>query len=56
MSKTSRGDVWLADLGMAAKVRPVAVPDAKFLRKIGTLEPAQLEQLEKAVKRWLGLS
>jgi mRNA interferase MazF len=105
MSKTSRGDVWLADLGMAAKVRPVlvlsvpfadadyalvsviphttmprgsqfevklhlpwlhsgafnvqgmlAVPEAKFLRKIGTLEPNQLEQLEKAVKRWLGLS
>src|SRR2546422_1815586 len=98
MSKTSRGDVWLADLGMAAKVRPVlvlsvpfgdkdyalvtviphttiprgsefevklnvpwlepgalnvqgmlAVPEAKFLRRVGTLDRGQLHQIEAVV-------
>ncbi len=105
MSKTKRGEVWLADLGLAAKVRPVlvlsvafgdadyalvsviphtttargsefevsltvtwlqpgafyiqgmlAVPDAKFLRKLGTLDASQLQQIETGVKRWLGLT
>ena len=30
MNKTSRGDVWQADLGMAAKVRPVLVFSVPF--------------------------
>jgi mRNA interferase MazF len=30
MSKTRRGEVWLADLGMAAKVRPVLVLSVPF--------------------------
>ena len=105
MTHPKRGEVWLADLGLAAKVRPVlvvsvpygdadyalvgvvpltatprdsqfevavkvgwlqpgafnvhgllAVPAAKFLRKLGTLEAAQLQQVEAGLKRWLGLS
>lgn len=105
MSKTKRGEVWLADLGLVAKVRPVlvlsvpfgeadyalvsviphttaargsefeasltvawlqpgafniqgmlAVPDAKFLRRLGTLDASQLQQIETGVKRWLGLT
>ncbi len=104
MSNPSRGEIWLADLGLAAKVRPVlvvsipygdsdyalisvvphttnprgahfevplqvrflapgafniqgilAVPAAKFLRKLGGLEPAQVQQVESAIKRWFGL-
>jgi mRNA interferase MazF len=105
VAKALRGDTWLADLGMAAKVRPVlvlsiphgdedyalisvvphttvprgahfeikvnvrslresafnvqgmlAVPEAKFIRKIDSLDSAQLQQVEAVVKRWLGLT
>ena len=104
MSLPERGEVWLADLGLAAKVRPVlvvnvpyadrdyalaqvvphttqprgaqfevrlavrfletgafnvqgmlAVPAAKFLRRLGTLPPAQMGEIEAMMKRWLGL-
>lgn len=104
MSAPERGDVWLADLGYAAKTRPVlvlsvpivegdyalvqviphttqprgarfeirvpvrflqggafnaqgmlAVPLAKCLRRLGTLTPAQILEVERGVKRWLGL-
>ena len=100
----NRGEVWLADLGMAAKVRPVlvisveygdrdyallgvvphttnprgsqfevnlsvvglqpgafniqgmiAVPNAKLLRKVAALTPAQQTVVEAAIRRWLGL-
>ncbi len=104
MSLPKRGEVWLADLGFAAKVRPVlvvsvpyadsdfalisvvphttqprggqfevilkvrfletggfnvqgmlAVPSAKFLRRIGILAPQELEHVEKVIRKWLGL-
>ena len=104
MPSADRGDVWLADLGYAAKTRPclvmsvpldpqdrvlvtlvphttsvqgtrfeVAVPKrflkagafdaqglvsvatARLIRKLGTLQPAELALVEEAVKRWLGL-
>lgn len=105
MPKHSRGEVWLVDLGMVAKVRPclvistpalvqdralvtvvthtrstrgsrfevpvrtryldaagvfdaqsiVTVPEAKFLRKLGTLQPDQLSVVEDAVRQWLKL-
>lgn len=105
MDLPERGEVWLADLGFAAKVRPVlvvsvpyadrdyaltqvvphttqprgaqfevqvpvrflqtgafnlqgmlAVPSAKFLRRLGTLPPAQIGEIEAMMKRWLGLA
>jgi len=105
MNDPERGEVWLADLGFAAKVRPVlvvsvpytdrdyaliqvaphttqprgtqfevqlplaflrrgafntqgmlAVPSAKFVRRLGKLAPAQMETIEAAIKQWLGLS
>jgi mRNA interferase MazF len=104
MTNPQRGEVWLADLGLAAKVRPVlvitvpygdadyafigviphtttargsqfevalnvrwlqagafnvqgglAVPTAKFIRKLGALDANQLQQIELALKRWFGL-
>lgn len=104
MSLPKRGEVWLADLGFAAKVRPVlvmsvpfadsdyaliqviphttqrrgarfeielplrfleagafnvqgmlAVPAVKFLRRLGSLSPAELVAVETTIKRWLGL-
>lgn len=104
MGGPERGEVWLADLGFAAKVRPVlvvsvpfadrdyaliqvvphttrpreaqfevrlpvrfleagafnvqgmlAVPSAKFLRRLGTVPPAQMAEVEAMIQRWLGL-
>lgn len=98
MSDPKRGEVWLADLGMAAKVRPVlvisapyadsdyallgviphttiprgaqfevrldapwlrpgafniqgmlAVPGAKFIRRIGSLTTSQIQEVESAL-------
>lgn len=105
MPTNDRGDVWLTDLGMAAKVRPCLVlsvrPDAldralvtlvphttsvrgtrfevvvpkpfikagafdaqglvtvaptRLLRKLGELRIAELDLVEEAVMRWLGIS
>ena len=105
MIDPKRGEVWLVDLGMAAKVRPclvvsitaeisdralttlvphttsvrssrfersvsvpflklgafdaqgiVTVPTVKLLRRLGTLQPEQLRQVEEAIAQWLGLS
>ncbi len=105
MSDPKRGEVWLVDLGMAAKVRPclvvsvraessdralttlvphttsvrssrfesavpvpflkpgafdaqgiVTVPTVKLLRRLGTLQPAQIKQVEQAIAQWLGLA
>jgi len=99
-----RGEVWLVDLGLAAKVRPclvlsippqgqervlitlvphttsvrstrfeidipkpflkpgafdcqglVTVPPARFIRRLGHLQPPEMQPLEDAVKHWLGL-
>jgi len=104
MSSPNRGEVWLVDLGMTAKVRPclvlsipaliqdralvtvlahttsprgsrfevdvkvrflragvfdaqnlVTIPEAKLIRKLGTLSPKQLSDVEDAVRSWLGL-
>lgn len=104
MSEPKRGEVWLADLGMAAKIRPVliisapcsdkdyaligvvphtttprgaqfevrlnvpwlqpgafnvqgmlAVPNAKFIRKIGALTAAELHEVVATLKRWFVL-
>lgn len=104
MPKQNRGEVWLVDLGMVAKVRPclvistparvedralvtvvthttstcgsrfeipirtrfldtgvfdpqslVTVSEAKFLRKLGHLQPEQLSMVEDAVRQWLKL-
>jgi|SRR5215467_12301600 len=104
MPSPNRGEVWLVDLGMAAKVRPclalsipalnqdralvtlvphttssrgsrfevdvktnflragvfdaqslITVPEAKLLRKLGSLTQAQLPSVEDAVRSWLGL-
>lgn len=105
MGSPNRGEVWLVDLGLAAKVRPcvivsipaldteralatavphttsprgtqfevgmsvsflrpgvfdvqnlVTIPHAKYLRRLGTLTSAQLQQIESPLRRWLGLS
>ena len=104
MKAPQRGEVWLVDLGMAAKVRPavvmsvgaadtdralvtlvphttstrgtrfeaavtvgflkpgafdaqnlITIPHAKLLRALGVLRPQQLNVVEAALKRWLGL-
>jgi mRNA interferase MazF len=106
MARTIRGEVWLADLGMVAKIRPcmilsiasddendrvltalvphtttirgsrfevvidapylkpgafntqniVTLPTVKLMRRLGTLTPAQIVEIERSVKSWLGLS
>jgi len=104
MPDPQRGEVWMVDLGLAAKVRPclvlsipvaeqdralvtciahttsprgsrfevtiqtrflrsgvfdaqnlVTIPRAKLQRRLGVLTAAQLEAVEAAVRRWLGL-
>ncbi|MDR3618513.1 MAG: type II toxin-antitoxin system PemK/MazF family toxin [Paludisphaera borealis] len=105
MARAERGEVWLVDLGYAAKTRPclvlnvptldtdralttlipcttsargtrfevpVSTPflgrsgvfdaqnptsttQAKLIRKLGSLTADQLEQVEDAVRHWLGL-
>ncbi len=104
MPNPNRGEIWLVDLGYAAKVRPclvlsipaadedralatlvphttsvrnsrfevqlqvkflragafdaqnlVTIPHAKMIRKLGTLQPAQLVPVEAIVRLWLGL-
>jgi len=104
MTPAQRGDVWLVDLGLAAKVRPclvlsvpvadedralvtlvahttsprqsrfevessarflrpgvfdaqnlVTIPQAKLVRKLGSLPSAQLSAVASAVRAWLGL-
>ena len=105
MGNPERGEVWLTDLGYAAKVRPVlvvsvriadqdyalvqvvphttqprgarfevslsvrfleagvfniqgmvAVPSARFLRRLGTLPPEQMAEVEARIRQWLGLA
>jgi mRNA interferase MazF len=104
MANPDRGEVWLVDLGYAAKTRPCLImsipaldtdralttvipytsqargtrfevaistpfltggvfdaqnptttPHSKFLKKLGDLTPTQLDQVEDAVRHWLGL-
>ena len=103
MPVPERGEVWLADLGLVAKTRPVlilsvpfsesdyalitivphttstrssafkvelsvqglkpgafniqgltAVSSSVFIRRIGKLQPRQMELIEISVKKWLG--
>ena len=103
-TKPTRGDVWLVDLGMVAKVRPclvlsipaddendrvlttivphttstrdsrfevrsnvrflkrgafdaqniITIPAVKLIRRLGTLPDAQLADVARAVRLWLG--
>ncbi|MBK9216913.1 MAG: type II toxin-antitoxin system PemK/MazF family toxin [Chloracidobacterium sp.] len=104
MPEPERGEVWLVDLGYAAKVRPclvlsvaaevvdralatlvphttstrgsrfevklrvrylragafdvqnlVTIPHAKLIRKLGSLIPSQMTEVEDRVRFWLGL-
>lgn len=104
MSKANRGEVWIVDLGLAAKVRPclilsipftdqerslvtvvahttsvrggrfevaarplflkagafdaqnlVTIPEARLIRRVGTLRTEDLASIEKSVRAWLGL-
>lgn len=104
MARPTRGEVWLVDLGLTAKVRPclvlsipyededrslvttiahttsirssrsevsiktnflrsgvfdaqnlVTIPRAKLFRRLGTLRPLQMAEIESAVRLWLGL-
>jgi len=67
MPTASRGEVWPVDLGMAAKIRPcvvlsvpaaedlITVPNAKLMRRLGSLSAERLAAVESAVRRWLGL-
>lgn len=104
MIHPQRGEVWLVDLGMVAKVRPalvlsipaldqdrslvtliphttsvrgsrfevaikvrflkegafdaqnpVTIPLAKLQKRLGSLDPTQLANVESAVRMWLGL-
>jgi mRNA interferase MazF len=34
----------------------LAVPSAKLLRRLGTLPPAQMGEIEAMMKRWLGFA
>lgn len=103
MSKAKRGEVWIVDLGLAAKVRPclvlsvpasdqerslvtvvahttiprggrfevavralflkagvfdaqnvVTIPEAKLIKRAGTLRSEDLTLVESAVRAWLG--
>jgi len=102
MSRANRGEVWIVDLGLAAKVRPclvlsvpfsdqerslvtvvahttsprggrfevavrtlflktgvfdaqnlVTIPEAKLIRRVGTLRSEDLALVENAVREWL---
>ena len=104
MKNPLRGEVWMVDLGMAAKVRPclvlsvplqdedralvtvtphttsllgtrfevpvptrflkpgafdgqqlVTIARAKFIRKLGDLDSAQIGNVERVIRQWLGL-
>lgn len=104
MSRFSRGEVWVVDLGMAAKIRPalvlsiapadtdralitivphttsvrgssvevavnsaflkpgafdaqnlVTIPQVKLVRRLGELSTDDMQRVEQAVRRWLGL-
>ena len=32
----------------------MTIPPYKFIRKLGILQPAQMEQVETVAKKWLG--
>jgi mRNA interferase MazF len=104
MPNIQRGEVWLLDLGMAAKVRPAVVvsiplldneravyaivphttglrggrfevvidvpwlepgafdvqgmrnlPRSVFMRRLGDLDPAQIQKIAQTIRLWLGI-
>ena len=67
MANPNRGEVWLVDLGYAAKVRRflregaldsqnlVTIPHSKLIRRLGSLSSEQLTGVEDRVHFWLGL-
>ena len=71
MKSPQRGEVWLVDLGMAAKVRPAVgvpflragvfdaqnliIPHAKLVRVLGRLSGVQLGAVQLVVCTWLGI-
>jgi len=104
MAKANRGEVWIVDLGLAAKIRPclilsvpfsdqerslvtavahttsvrggrfevavrplflkigvfdaqnlVTIPEARLIRRVGTLRTEDLASVESSVRAWLGL-
>jgi mRNA interferase MazF len=104
-TKIARGEAWIVDLGMVAKIRPclvlsipsddendrvlttliphttstrqsrfeitirtpflkegafdtqniITIPSVKLVRRLGSLNVAQLSEIEQSVKYWLGL-
>ncbi len=106
MAEPSRGEIWLVDLGFAAKIRPclvmsippsdvndrvlitvvahttslrgsrfevsipvrflklgcfdaqnlVTIPKAKLVRRLGSLDGGQMDQVASSVRRWLGFN
>jgi mRNA-degrading endonuclease toxin of MazEF toxin-antitoxin module len=54
-----RGEIWQADLGMAAKVRPVLIISTPLVAgdyaRLATLKPDQMATINEALKRWLVL-
>lgn len=59
----ARGEVWLFDLGMAAKVRPALIISVDYgdadralvtIRKLGLLKQEQFERVFSGLLRWLG--
>jgi hypothetical protein len=58
----ARAEVWLFDLGMAAKTRPVLVvstpyrDDDRALRRLRILRPEHVTLVMSGVARWLGLT
>ena len=55
--KPVRGEVWLFDLGMTAKVRPALVVSVvRAIRKLGSLKREQFDMVFAGLLLWLGYS
>jgi mRNA-degrading endonuclease toxin of MazEF toxin-antitoxin module len=53
MPKARRGELWLADLGMIAKVRPVLILSGSYLadeRAVARLSPVPQPRVEPGMK------
>ena len=72
MRSPARGEVWLVDLGLAAKVRPALVlsvpvdetdralttgiPHTNLVKLLGKLQPSQMVEIESRLLFWLGIA
>ena len=54
MVSPNRGEVWLIDLGLAAKTRSCVVLSV-LVRKLGTLSTEHLAEVVAAIRRWLDI-